>query len=76
MCIGIKNAVISTFLQEQYILIHEVVLEAIRWGNTEIPVSQLPPSPAECEGEEREGGGDGMIEKIFKVRQSCVVAAD
>lgn len=78
LCVVINDAVISTFLQEQYILIHEVVLESIRWGNTEIPVSELPPSLADCEGEEGEEGGQttGIIEKMFNVRQSCVVATD
>lgn len=54
-------------------MIHEVVLESIRWGNTEIPVSQLSPSLADCEGEEGGGEAIGMIEKMFKVRQSLLL---
>lgn len=67
LCVG---KMMLSFLQEQYILIHEVVLESIRWGNTEIPVVQLPPN---CGGEEGGGEAIGMIDKMFKVRQSLLL---
>ena len=46
-------------------LIHEVVLEWLKWGNTELPISQLTSTPIDCrwhggEGEgEREGEDEG-----------------
>ena len=52
-------------------LIHEVVLEWLKWGNTEIPVSQLTSTPVDCrwhgeekerEGGEREGEENGEVD--------------
>ena len=52
-------------MQEQYMLIHEVVLEWLKWGNTEIPVSQLTSNPVDCRwlGGVREGEGEGEEEE-------------
>ena len=56
-------------MQEQYMLIHEVVLEWLKWGNTEIPVSQLTSTPVDCRwhGGEREGEGEGEGEGEVEV---------
>lgn len=65
---------VCTCVQEQYMLIHEVVLEWVRWGNSEIPVCQLTTTPADSwyshrdkrEEEEEESVGI-MLKKLFQV---------
>ena len=57
--------------QEQYVLVHEVILEWIKWGNTEIQVCEL--GTIHCglgvegdgEGEEKK---DNVLERLFKVK--------
>lgn len=50
-------------------LIHEVILEWIKWGNTEVPVCRLT-TAADCRLVEGEGEGveERVLEKLFKVR--------
>ena len=53
--------------QEQYVLVHEVILEMIKWGCTEIPVCELTNANTDF-GLEGEGEGESVLEKLFKVR--------
>ena len=62
-------------------LIHEMVLEWVRWGNTEIPVCQLTTASVDSgwhtgeeEGEREEEGAVGnILEKLFQVSLSVHV---
>jgi protein tyrosine phosphatase len=50
---------------EQYVLVHEVILEMIKWGCTEIPVCELTNANTDF-GLEGEGEGESVLEKLFK----------
>ena len=58
-------------------LIHEVVLEWVRWGNTEMPVCQLTTTQTECHRGERKGEGEEtgglMLEELYKVSQHTYI---
>ena len=54
--------------QEQYVLVHEVILEMVKWGCTEIPACELTNASTDF-GLEGEGEGESVLEKLYKVRR-------